>query len=136
MPACGGEQYGRGGVLFAVAALCLGSFVLTLLSRIIALIALSAAFPAAAASAADESAKVDFARDVAPILSDNCFRCHGPDSGTREADLRLDVLDPKQGPLAPRDGYTIIAPGNLDDSTLIMRITSDDDDTRMPPPAS
>src|SRR5829696_5825904 len=110
------------------------------LSRTVALITLLAASCGTVASAADAggagAAKVDFARDVAPILSNNCFRCHGPDAGTREADLRLDVLDPKQGPLAPRDGYAIIAPGNLDDSALVMRITSDYDDTRMPPPAS
>ena len=91
---------------------------------------------AASAGGADPLETIDFARDVAPILSDNCFRCHGPDAGTREGDLRLDVLDPKQGPLAPRDGYAIIAPGNLDDSTLLMRIESEDDETRMPPPSS
>jgi hypothetical protein len=87
-----------------------------------------------AAWAADGT--VDFARDVKPILSDNCFRCHGNDSGSREADLRLDIPDGKLGPFAPRDGYAIVTPGKLDDSTLIMRITSDDDDVRLPPPKS
>nr|MBA2708865.1 DUF1549 domain-containing protein [Gemmatimonadaceae bacterium] len=86
------------------------------------------------ASAADGAGqKVDFARDVQPILSDNCYRCHGPDSGSREADLRLDLPDPKLGPFALRDGYSVIAPGKLDDSVLIMRITSDDSDVKMPP---
>ncbi|MEA2735564.1 MAG: hypothetical protein QOE14_2015, partial [Humisphaera sp.] len=101
------------------------------LSRIVALITLVVSSLANVAVAADE--KVDFARDVKPILSDNCYKCHGPDGAARQADLRLDVLDPKLGPLAPRDGYAIIAPGNVDDSTLVMRITADDDDVRMPP---
>src|SRR5687767_11078110 len=87
----------------------------------------------AAAHAADE---IDFARQIQPILSDNCFFCHGPDANQRKADLRLDMLDPKLGPLAERDGYSIIKPGNRDDSVLVMRITSDDDETKMPPPAS
>jgi hypothetical protein len=79
---------------------------------------------------------VDFARDVRPILSDKCYSCHGPDAGTREGELRLDVLDPKEGPLAARDGYSIVAPGNLEDSLLIARVTSDDDEVRMPPSTS
>jgi mono/diheme cytochrome c family protein len=79
---------------------------------------------------------VNFARDIQPILSDNCFKCHGPDAASRKGDLRLDLLDPKFGPLAPRDGYSIIVPGNLDDSVLVMRITSDDPDEMMPPPKS
>ena len=79
------------------------------------------------------SEEVDFAREILPILSDNCFRCHGPDAGTREADLRLDLPDPTQGPLAPRDGYSVIAPGDVEESVLMMRLTSDDDDVRMPP---
>ncbi len=79
---------------------------------------------------------VDFSRDIQPILSDNCYFCHGPDSGKRKGDLRLDRLDPKIGPFSPRDGYTIIKPGKLDESTLADRITSDDPDVKMPPPAS
>ncbi len=91
----------------------------------------------AGARAADADAgKIDFARDIQPILSDNCFFCHGPDPGHRKADLRLDTLDPKIGPFAARDGYAIITPGKLDDSVLVMRITSEDDEVHMPPPAS
>src|SRR5688500_15848609 len=88
------------------------------------------------ASAALAQAEVDFARDVQPILSDKCYHCHGPDGGSRKADLRLDVLDKQLGPFAPRDGYAIVMPGSLDDSVLVMRITSDDPDVHMPPPAS
>ena len=88
-----------------------------------------------AAAWADEG-EINFARDVQPILADNCYFCHGPDGNQRKADLRLDALDPKLGPFAARDGYSIIAPKNLDDSVLIMRITSDDPDVKMPPPAA
>jgi hypothetical protein len=92
-----------------------------------------------AASRAGEprrTAPIDFAREIQPILSDNCYHCHGPDAGRRKAEFRLDTLDPKQGPFAPRDGYSILVPGKLDDSVLVMRITSDDPDVHMPPPAS
>ncbi len=77
---------------------------------------------------------IDFAREIQPILADNCYFCHGPDKNHRTADLRFDILDPKQGPFAPRDDYSIITPGKLDDSVLIMRLTSDDPDFQMPPP--
>src|SRR4051812_12189516 len=77
---------------------------------------------------ADAAETVDFTRDVQPILADNCYLCHGPDGKQRKADLRLDILDPKTGPFAARDGYSILVPANVDDSVLIMRITSDDPD--------
>src|SRR5437870_25513 len=67
---------------------------------------------------------IDFTRDIQPILSDNCYKCHGPDASKRKGELRLDALDPKQGPFAPRDGYSILAPADLENSVLIMRITS------------
>lgn len=69
---------------------------------------------------------VDFAREVLPILAANCFACHGPDEAERAADLRLDT----------RDGATehVIVPGDADRSELIARITSADDELRMPPP--
>src|SRR5438270_11115689 len=82
------------------------------------------------------AATIDFAREIQPILSDNCYHCHGPDAARRKAELRFDTLDAKQGPFAPRDGYSILVPGKLDDSVLIMRITSDDAEVHMPPPAS
>ncbi|MEX0711826.1 MAG: DUF1549 domain-containing protein, partial [Pirellulales bacterium] len=71
---------------------------------------------------------VDFARDVLPILSDNCFKCHGPDEANREADLRLDdEASAKAG---------VLVPGDSDDSELYRRIAADDPDMRMPPPDS
>jgi len=86
--------------------------------------------------AADAEKPVSYMRDIQPILSDNCYFCHGPDTGKRKGDLRLDQLDPKLGPFVERDGYKIISPGKIDDSVLADRITSDDPDVKMPPPAS
>jgi hypothetical protein len=77
--------------------------------------------------------RVDFTRDVQPILADNCYFCHGPDANHRKGDLRLDVLDPKEGPFAKRDGYAIVARGKSDDSVLFGRISATDPDDRMPP---
>ena len=74
----------------------------------------------------------DFARDVRPILSNRCFKCHGPDEDHREAGLRLDV---REAALAELDsGTRAIVPGHPDDSEVIARITSTDPDLVMPPP--
>jgi mono/diheme cytochrome c family protein len=73
---------------------------------------------------------VDFARDVRPILADNCFQCHGPDDAERQAELRLDVWE---GPDDIRGAEDIVVAREPDESELIARITSDDPDTRMPP---
>jgi hypothetical protein len=81
-------------------------------------------------SASDASAAtVSFNRDVRPILSDNCFYCHGPDASHRQADLRLDIRD---------DAVTAgaIVPGKPAESTLVSRINSTDADELMPPPES
>jgi hypothetical protein len=75
---------------------------------------------------------VEFSRDVLPILSANCFKCHGRDSSTREAHLRLDLRD--HATALKNSGYTPIVPGKPEDSDVITRITSKDDDERMPPP--
>jgi len=76
---------------------------------------------------ADE--KLDFNRDIRPILSDNCFLCHGPAASTRAAELRLD----KREPAIAADA---IRPGKPDESELVKRIFSDDADSIMPPPDS
>ena len=82
----------------------------------------------AARAGADE---VDFARDIRPILSDACYHCHGPDENTREAELRLDTKD---GLFRAADGVTVIIPSKPKQSELIVRLISDDEDERMPPP--
>src|SRR3954466_14768173 len=73
---------------------------------------------------------VDFNRDIRPILSNNCYACHGPDSGKRKADSPL-RLDTKDGLFGERDGTWPVVPGKPDDSLIVMRITSDDDEFRM-----
>ncbi len=79
------------------------------------------------------SAAVEFARDIRPILSDNCFACHGPDAKHRKADLRLDT---EAGLLAVRPGDSprpaAVVPGKPDQSLLFQRITHADPDKRMP----
>ncbi|MBI3467236.1 MAG: DUF1549 domain-containing protein [Planctomycetes bacterium] len=79
---------------------------------------------------ADAADTLQFNRDIRPILSDKCFRCHGPDSASRQADLRLDSERE-----ATRDlgGYQAISPGNRDASALWQRVSSTDPDERMPP---
>ena len=69
--------------------------------------------------------KIDFNRDVRPILSNNCFACHGPDEKVRKGDLRLDTRD---GAIA-----NAIVPGKPEASTFIERITSKDANEAMPP---
>ena len=73
---------------------------------------------------------VDFQRDVRPILSDNCFQCHGPDEGTRQAGLRLDI---KVGAFSQRDKGMPVVPGDLEGSLLYQRITQENEMLLMPP---
>ncbi len=70
---------------------------------------------------------ISFNRDIRPILSDNCFPCHGPDAGERKADLRLDLRSSAVGEGA-------ITPGAPERSELLRRVAAKDPDDRMPPP--
>ena len=74
---------------------------------------------------------IEFNRQIRPILSEKCFRCHGNDPGARQADLRLDLRERAIAEL--ETGGAAITPGSSSTSKLIARITSDDDDFRMPP---
>ena len=76
---------------------------------------------------------VDFQRQIRPILSDNCYHCHGPDAEDRQADLRLDT---REGALADLGGHAALVPGNSQQSELWTRMLSSDADERMPPPDS
>ena len=77
--------------------------------------------------------KPRFNRDIRPILSNNCFFCHGPDEKKREAKLRLDE---RASATAEHDGVRAIVPGKPDESELIARMLSQDRDEVMPPPKS
>ncbi|HEX7446608.1 MAG TPA: DUF1553 domain-containing protein [Pirellulales bacterium] len=87
---------------------------------------LAAHLPAVDIQAAEP---LQYNRDVRPILAENCFACHGPDSAARKADLRLDQRQ------AAIDAAAI-TPGKADDSELIRRILTSDPDELMPPPAT
>ena len=82
-------------------------------------------------SAQAASDKIEFNRDVRPILSNNCFYCHGPDKHKRKAKLRLDTA---AGATEDRKGSRAIDPEDLSGSELIHRILSTDPDEVMPPP--
>lgn len=77
--------------------------------------------------ASGSSTQIDFARDIQPILSENCYYCHGPDSEQRQAGLRLDVEE---------DAREWFEPGSSEDSELFLRVSSDDEGYKMPPPDS
>src|SRR6187431_2390513 len=77
--------------------------------------------------------EVDFNRDIQPILSENCFQCHGPDKAQRKADLRLDQ---EKEAKADHDGSIAIVPGKSAESELVRRIFTDDPDDVMPTPKS
>lgn len=76
---------------------------------------------------------VNFNRDIRPILSDHCFKCHGPDSAERKAELRLDT---REGLLGHTDDEPIVVPNHPEKSELFRRLTSTDPEERMPPPDS
>ena len=85
----------------------------------------------ALAESPKNSAKVDFNRDIRPILSENCYKCHGPDDGARKAKLRFDLRAEALKPA--KSGRAAIVPGSPGDSELVARITAADLDDRMPP---
>src|SRR6476661_10450181 len=102
--------------------------------RCLALLLIVAACPLAAAE--PSPAKVDYNRDIRPILSNQCAKCHGPDPKERKGGsggLRLDVRDDA---IADLGGYAAIMPGHPEKSALVERILSRDDEERMPPKSS
>jgi hypothetical protein len=99
----------------------------------VAVLGLTAASLRAAGVTGKQGNAVEFNRDIRPILSDNCFSCHGFDPKTRKAKLRLDTLE---GATADHDGNKAITPGDIGKSEVWDRITSKDEDSVMPPPKS
>ena len=84
----------------------------------------------AAAAACGQDGRIQFNRDVRPILADHCYQCHGPDAKNRQAEL---LLDHAESALAARDGRHAIVPGKPQESELVRRITASDPAERMPP---
>ena len=108
------------------------------MKRLLLVIAFCSVWSPGAGIAAPENedqagpADIDFSRDIAPILAANCFECHGQDSNKRKAGLRLDT---REGAFARLDsGGFAIVPGDSVQSKVVKRITSYDNDSRMPPP--
>jgi hypothetical protein len=93
-------------------------------------LAAAGAFPAVA----DTPRHVNYSRDIRPILSNSCYKCHGPDERQRKAGLRLDT---QEGAFAKLEsGETAIVPGSSAKSAISQRLTSHDPDVKMPPPDS
>ena len=95
------------------------------------LVAVHATILALSAGETEAKRKVDFNRDIRPILSNNCYACHGPDSGKRKAGLRLDLKEGALGKLKS-DNFAIV-PSHPEKSSLVARITAKEEDDRMPP---
>ena len=74
--------------------------------------------------------QLDFNRDIRPILSNNCFLCHGPDKAHRKGDLRLDT---EKDAFAEREGTTTLVPGKPNQSELFLRLITADPAKKMPP---
>ena len=79
--------------------------------------------------------EIDFGRQILPILSENCFQCHGPDEAHNKSDLRLDQAERAHAPI-DNSGRRAIVPGKPEESELVTRIFAEDADDRMPPVAS
>ncbi len=80
------------------------------------------------------TAKVEFNRDIRPILADHCFNCHGADEKSRKANLRLDT---REGALqGGKSGRASLAPGQPGESELLRRVVTHDEDDLMPPPSA
>ncbi|HLX64154.1 MAG TPA: PSD1 and planctomycete cytochrome C domain-containing protein [Planctomycetota bacterium] len=90
---------------------------------------LIAVLAAACARATETPRKLEFNRDVRPILSENCYLCHGPDKNSRKGKMRLDVREEALAKEA-------FVPGKADDSELVKRVFSKDPDEHMPPAES
>ena len=89
---------------------------------------------AASPAAQDPAPPVDFTTQIRPLLSDRCFRCHGPDASSRKAELRLDV---KEGALKRlQAGWWVVKPHDPSRSELLRRVTTDEIEEMMPPPDS
>jgi hypothetical protein len=97
------------------------------------LLCVAAGCVAAAAAARAQQPSISFNRDIRPIMSDTCFRCHGPDRNARKAEMRLDIRD--EAIKATRSGHIPIVPGDPDRSEIVARIFATGARV-MPPPSA
>lgn len=79
---------------------------------------------------------VDFTFDVKPIISDRCFKCHGPDKNAIEGGLSLNTPEDAYKALGEKQDHFAIVPGSIEKSELVSRIYSEDPGLKMPPPES
>ena len=84
-----------------------------------------------AGAATATPAKIDFNRDIRPILSENCYTCHGPDANKLKSNLRFDVKESAFG--KAKSGEIAVVPGAPERSEMIRRLTATDPDDVMPP---
>src|SRR5688572_29054995 len=86
------------------------------------------------APAQDKREKIHFNRDIRPLISDACLKCHGPDAKANSSGVRLDT---KEGALAEiENGRFVVVPGKPERSELYLRITTSDTTDKMPPAKS
>ena len=107
---------------------------LCVLRKFSALLATACLLASCLTTTANAAKPVDFSRDIKPILSNTCFKCHGFDEKERQAELRLDTPDGATREL-PSGGRAIV-PGKSAESTIIARLTTSNPDERMPPAAA
>ncbi len=99
-------------------------------SAIVTLLPLLLGVTAQGAEVSGSSGKIDYDRDIRPIFSDTCFKCHGPDANKRKAKLRLDT---DAGAHEDHDGHVAVTPGNLAKSEAWRRVNAAGTDDLMPP---
>jgi hypothetical protein len=111
---------------------CTASVIMLARRALLAALVCQAAALQAFAAESVAGQRLDFNRDIRPILSDRCFACHGPDAEDRQAGLRLD--DRAAAVAALESGGTAIVPGKPEASEILARVASTDPDVVMPPP--
>ncbi|MDB6068974.1 MAG: Planctomycete cytochrome [Verrucomicrobiales bacterium] len=97
------------------------------------ILALTCSFSSLAAAGLARAEAPSFSKDIRPLLSDTCLKCHGPDDKGRKGDLRLDL--PESAHQGGKSGVAAIVPGKVSESEVIKRLRSTDPDEVMPPPA-
>jgi len=113
----------RSGSIFCVSA-----------TIVIAILCLSSCLHSASNKSPDLPDQVSYNFDIRPILSDKCFKCHGPDANHRQAHLRLDIAESSYAELSEDKGAFAIVPGQPGKSELLKRVRSVDALYMMPPP--